>query len=93
MFAKGKALPDHSPAKGRKIHVKKKSKKGKKRCKNPLTRGNIFGKIIKLSEITESNTKLNNALKKILKSEKKCLTKTKKSVKMLNVRHHVEPEP
>lgn len=49
MFAKGKALPDHSPAKGRKIHVKKKSKKGKKRCKNPLTRGNIFGKIIKLS--------------------------------------------
>ena len=28
------------------------------------------GKIIKLSEIIESNTKLNNALKKILKSEK-----------------------
>ena len=50
VFAKGKALPDHSPAKDRKIHVKKKSKKGKKRCKNPLTRGNIFGKIIKLSE-------------------------------------------
>ena len=49
MFAKGKALPGPSPAKGRKIHVKKKSKKGKKRCKNPLTRGNIFGKIIKLS--------------------------------------------
>jgi hypothetical protein len=50
VFAKGKALPDRFAVKGRKIHVKKKSKKGKKRCKNPLTRGNIFGKMIKLSE-------------------------------------------
>ena len=69
------------------------AKNFEKSLKKVLTDYLKNGKIIKLSEITESNTKLNNALKKILKSEKKCLTKTKKSVKMLNVRHHVEPEP
>ena len=69
------------------------AKNFEKSLKKVLTDYLKNGKIIKLSEITESNTKLNNALRKILKSEKKCLTKTKKSVKMLNVRHHVEPEP
>ena len=69
------------------------AKNFEKSLKKVLTDYLKNGKIIKLSEITESNTKLNNALKKILKSEKKCLTKTKKSVKMLNVRHRVELEP
>lgn len=79
--------------KTKRIGTEVSTKNFEKSLKNILTDCLKNGKIIKLSEITESNTKLNNALKKILKSEKKCLTKTKKSVKMLNVRHHVEPEP
>lgn len=79
--------------KTKRIGTEVSAKNFEKSLKKVLTDYLKNGKIIKLSEITESNTKLNNALKKILKSEKKCLTKTKKSVKMLNVRHHVEPEP
>ena len=79
--------------KTKRIGTEVSTKNFEKSLKNILTDCLKNGKIIKLSEITESNTKLNNALKKILKSEKKCLTKTKKSVKMLNVRHLVEPEP
>ena len=56
--------------KTKRIGTEVSTKNFEKSLKKVLTDYLKNGKIIKLSEITESNTKLNNALKKILKSEK-----------------------
>ena len=92
VFAKGRALPGHPPAKGRKIHVKKKSKKGKKRCKNPLTRGNIFGKIIKLSERRRQQKTTKNEAMARMEMDRKTLRKKLKKVvdKLEGMRYNKE---
>ena len=92
VFAKGQALPGHPPAKGRKIHVKKKSKKGKKRCKNPLTRGNIFGKIIKLSERRRQQKTTKNEAMARMEMDRKTLRKKLKKVvdKLEGMRYNKE---
>ena len=92
MFAKGKTLPGPSPAKGRKIHVKKKSKKGKKRCRNPLTRGNIFGKIIKLSERRRQQKTTKNEAMARMEMDRKTLRKKLKKVvdKLEGMRYNKE---